>query len=127
MLALGVPSWELGREPAGVEEADMWSEVSSGVCGLLLLCLPRVELRRAHIGVCCRLRRSQGDRAATQRQYLRCVEDNEHDADDLEQAWKKAALAGGYIVEGNARDFALMAGKSLKKGAPRERRARRHG
>lgn len=73
------------------------------------------------------VRKATGQQRSALRQYLRCVEENEHDADDLEQAWKKAALAGGYIVEGNAREFAIMAGKSLKKGAPRERRARRHG
>jgi hypothetical protein len=31
------------------------------------------------------------------------------------------------MVEGNARDFFLLAGKKLKRSAPRERRARRHG
>ena len=61
------------------------------------------------------------------RQYLRSVEENEHDPTDLERAWKKAALEGGYMVEGNARDFFLMVGKKLKKSPPRERRARRHG
>lgn len=70
--------------------------------------------------------KATGQQRSALRQYLRCVEENEHDADDLEQAWKKAALDGGYMVEGDARDFVLMVGKKLKKGAPRERRARRH-
>jgi hypothetical protein len=55
------------------------------------------------------------------------VEENEHDADDLDRAWTKAAREGGYMVEGNARDFFLIVSKKLKKSQPRERRARRHG
>lgn len=39
----------------------------------------------------------------------------------------KAALEGGYMVEGNARDLVLKVGKKLKKNLPRERRARRPG
>lgn len=61
------------------------------------------------------------------RQYLRSVEENEHDPADLDRAWRKAALEGGYMVEDNARDFFFMVGKKLKKSQPRERRARRHG
>jgi hypothetical protein len=71
--------------------------------------------------------KASGQRRSTLREFLRSVEENEHDADDLELAWKKAALEGGYMVEGNARDFVLMVGKKLKKSVPRERRARRHG
>jgi hypothetical protein len=61
------------------------------------------------------------------RQYLQSVKENEHDPADLERTWKKAALEGGYMVEGNARDFVPMVGKKLKKSVPRGRRARRHG
>jgi hypothetical protein len=71
--------------------------------------------------------KATGKRRSALRQYLRCVEENEHDADDLARAWKKAALEGGDMIEGNARDFFLMVGKKLKKSVPRERRARRHG
>ncbi|HUJ37634.1 MAG TPA: hypothetical protein VLW88_08150 [Hyphomicrobium sp.] len=70
---------------------------------------------------------ASGQQRSAVRQYLRDVEENEHDPGDLERAWKKAALEGGYMVEGNARDFFLMVGKKLKKSPPRERRARRHG
>jgi hypothetical protein len=71
--------------------------------------------------------KASGKQRSRLRQYLRSVEENEHDADDLEQAWKKSALNGGYMVEGNARDFFLMVSKTLKKSKPRERPARRHG
>jgi hypothetical protein len=49
------------------------------------------------------------------RQYLRDVEANEYDPGDLEQAWKKVAQECGWIIEGNARDFFLMVGKSSRK------------
>jgi hypothetical protein len=61
------------------------------------------------------------------KQYLRCVEENEHDRGDLERAWKEAAREGGYMVEGKARDILLLVGKKLKNRQPRERRGRRRG
>lgn len=71
--------------------------------------------------------KASADQRSAVRQYLQSVKEHEHDPDDLERAWKKAALEGGYMVEGNALDFFLMVGKKLKKNVPRERRARRHG
>jgi hypothetical protein len=73
------------------------------------------------------VKEASGEARAALREYLLYVRENEHDPDSLQRAWEEAAREGGYWVEGDARDFFLMAGKLLKKSRPRERRARRHG
>jgi hypothetical protein len=73
------------------------------------------------------IEKASAEQRSAVRQYLQSVKANEHDPADLERAWKIGALEGGYMVDGNSRDFFLMVGKKLKKSPPRERRARRHG
>ena len=52
--------------------------------------------------------KATGEQRGALRQFLRSVEENEHDADELERAWKRRrSMAATW--------------------SPRERRARRHG
>lgn len=59
--------------------------------------------------------------------YLTHVAENEHDADDLERTWQRAARDAGYGFTGEARILSLDLRAALARSGPRRRRDKRHG
>ena len=65
-------------------------------------------------------------RSAVKR-YLTHVAEHQHDAEDLDRAWRSAARDAQWILDGELKQLTLELRAAFAKSPARQRRDKRHG